>query len=125
MYKLKREQLEDMLANAQMRPEVKETHKGWHIFVGDGFSMSPEVHYKRFGAEPGDFDFGAYCTMWVVGPSAEKLTTGAGMLFDFGHDPHLDQDQKKEARIRTAINDAVTFIERLEKVKREGIPKHA
>lgn len=125
MKQLKRAQLEEMLANAQMSPEIKETHKGWHIFIGDGFSMSPEVHYQRFGAEAGDFDFGAFCTVWLVGPDAEKITTGAGMLFDFQHDPHMTMDQKKQARIRTALNDAVNFIERLEKVKREGVAGNA
>ena len=113
-----REDLEKMMTRAQMRPEIRENYKGYTIFVGDGFSDKPWVHYMKFGVDKEDFDNGAYCTMWLIG-EGEKIRFGSGLLFDRDHDPFLTDDGRKQARVRTAMLNAVKHVDMLEKAKKE------
>ena len=113
-----REDMERMLAAAQMKPELKENYRGYTLFIGDGFSEAPHVHYKKFGVEKEDFDDGAYCTMWLIG-EGDNIRFGSGMLFDKHHDIWLTDEGRKDARLRTAVQDAVRHVDMLEKAKKE------
>ncbi len=113
-----REDLEKMMTKAQMRPELRENYRGYTIFIGDGFSEKPHVHYQKFGVDKEDFDNGAYCTMWLIG-EGENIRFGSGMLFDRMHDIWLTDEGRKDARIRAAIQNAVLHIDMLEKAKKE------
>ena len=113
-----REDLEKMMSKAQMRPEIRENYKGYTIFIGDGFSETPWVHYMKFGVDKEDFDDGAYCTMWLIG-EGENIRFGSGMLFDKNHDLWMTDEGKKAARIRAAVQNAVQHVDMLEKAKKE------
>ena len=113
-----REDLEKLMTKAQMRPELRENYKGYTIFIGDGFSEKPWVHYMKFGVSKEDFDNGAFCTMWLIG-EGENIRFGSGLLFDRDHDMWLTEEGKKDARVRTAIQNAVQHVDMLEKAKKE------
>ena len=114
-----REDMERLMAKAQLRPELRENYRGYTLYIGDGFSEKPEFHFKKFGVDKEDFDHGAYCTMWLIG-EGENIRLGSGMLFDKHHDVWLTDEARKQARIRSAIQDAVRHVDMLEKAKKEN-----
>lgn len=108
------------MAGAQMQPAHKERVGEYEVYVGDGYSFVPHVTYKRFGAEPEDFPCGAFCTIWFVARNEDCFEVGAPALYRTDHNPELDANSKKRARINRAVKDASDFIKYRKKVEREG-----
>lgn len=118
--KLNKNTVEKMMVGAQMQPAHKEAVGEYEIYVGDGYSFTPEVTYKRFGAEPGDFTGGAFCTVWFVAQSEDFFEVGSPALYRTDHNPELDAATKKRARINRAMKDAKSFIQLRKRVAKEG-----
>jgi hypothetical protein len=78
------------------------------------------VTFKRFGASPGEFSFGAYCTIWWLAKGEEYFEVGAPMLYEAFHDSEYDLPTKRLARINSALQEAKTFIGRRKKIASEG-----
>lgn len=120
--KLNRDTVEKMMVGAQMQPAHKEKVGDYEVFVGDGYSFTPEATYKRFGAEPGDFNGGAFCTVWFVARDETFFEVGSPALYRTDHNPELDTSSKRRARINRAMKDAKEFIDRRKRVAAEGVP---
>lgn len=111
-----------MCAAAGLSPEVREKLRGYDLFIADGFSMIPEVHYRRFGVVKGDFPNGAYVTLYFLAKGEDKFDVGVPLLFDAFHNPEFGGDlvTKKRARINTARLEAEGFVKARERVRRNG-----
>ncbi len=118
--KLNRDTVERMMVGAQMRPVHKEKVGDYEVFVGDGFSFNPAVTYQKFGAEPGDFDAGAFCTIWFVARDENFFEVGVPALYATNHDPSLDASSKEIARVNRAMKDAAKFIQDRKRIAKEG-----
>lgn len=118
---LSKDIVEGMCRRAGLKPEKRETIKGRSVYVCDGFSAQPHITFRRFGVDPGEFSFGAYCTIWWIEGREGEFEVGMPMIFDAFHDRHLDMATKKVARINSAIQDAARFISNREKVIRNGV----
>ena len=99
-----------MLEAAQMKQAAKSTFRGYSILIADGFSKTPELHYKRFGVDEDEFPNGAYCTIWFISRDDHKIDCGAPLIFDADHNPGWEASFKEKARINTARKAAEGFI---------------
>lgn len=124
-FRLNRQTVERMMTDAQMRPETKQSYKGQQIFIADGFSKTPAVHYRKLGIEPGEFPNGVHCTIWFVGVGEEKLDAGAPAFFEPNHNPEWDEDTKKSKRIEKVLENAKNFIDARAKARSGGSLIHA
>ena len=114
---MKRDRFEKMCRAAGMTPEVKETLHEGELFIADGFSARPGDTFRKFGATNEEYPFGAYCTIWVLGTGDDVLTKdhpGGALICDAFHDPSFDTETKKQARINSAVEEAMTFLDRRE-----------
>jgi hypothetical protein len=107
--KVNKDMMERACRKAGMKPEKRETINGREVFIADGFSAIPDITFKRFGVDKGEFPMGAYVTMWWVAKD-EKLDVGRPILFDAFHDVGLSIDDKKRARINRAMVEASKFL---------------
>lgn len=114
---LNKETVERMCRAAGLAPERRETIRGRDVFVCDGFSAKPEVTFKRFGVTPGEFSFGAYCTIFWIAKGEDFFEVGSPMIFDAFHNPEYDIATKKKARINTALREASGFLATRKKVR--------
>jgi hypothetical protein len=111
---MNRERMEQIVRIAGMKPERRERHGDYEIFVADGFSLPPHSKFKRFGIEPEEFPHGMYATLWFVAKD-ENLDAGGVFFCEAMHDKNLDMATKKQARVNTAIKEASGFLIRRKK----------
>jgi hypothetical protein len=110
-----------MMAKAGIEPALRETYRGFDIFIGDGFTDKPAVTLRRFGVEEGAFPNGAYVTAWFVAKGEDYFEIGAVIPFDRFHDFHMDPFTKAQARVNRAKSIAQDFVNRrLNVAKTEG-----
>lgn len=102
-----------------MVPERRDTIDGVEVFIADGYSARPELKFKKFGVEPGEYSWGCYVTLWWISKD-DDLDVGQPIFFDAMHDPEFDTTTKKHARINTALKTATEFIERRKKAALNG-----
>lgn len=100
-----------------MKPERRAKINGYEIFIADGFSKVPHFTYGSLGAEPGEFPNGAFCTLWFTVKGEENLDVGLPMFFEKDHDPHFDEQTKKQARLNTAFKQAESVIKTRDRYK--------
>lgn len=110
--KLTKDSVERMFSKGGVHPEKRTTYRGFDVFIADGFAANPAVAFKRFGVEPGEFSFGAYCTCWFVAKGEDFFEIGRPMIFDAFHDPDLDTQSKKLARVNRAWDEVKTFLDK-------------
>lgn len=118
---LTKSKVEEMCRRAGLKPERRVNVRGTEVFVCDGFSAQPHITFKRFGVDPGEFSFGAYCTIWWIEGREGEFSVGMPMIFDAFHDGNYDTATKKIARVNSAIKDATRFIENRKKVNKHGV----
>lgn len=116
---MNKDKIETMFRRAGLVPEKREKVGDYEVFIGDGFSAPPHHAYTRFGVGPDEFSFGCYVTFWWVAKD-EKLDTGHPLFFDAFHNPEYDTATKKQARINSALKDAVGFLHTRKKVALNG-----
>lgn len=114
---MNRKNVERMLALAGMRPEKKMMLGDRELYVADGFASPAYVKFGRFGAERGEFPFGAYCTIWFLAKGEDYFELGIPMLFDAFHDPSIPNTSRQRARINKAIENAKQFTDRRRKAR--------
>lgn len=102
-----KEKMEAMCRKAGMIPEKRINIDGYDVYIADGFSFIPHIAYFKFGVEPGEFPYGAFCTIWFIAKD-ENLSVGLPLIFDANHD--LNIEDRKHARINRAIVDAKAKI---------------
>ena len=122
--KLNKKNVERMCREAGLFSARREVIKGYDVFVSDGFSAKPSVTFKRFGVDPGDFSWGAWCTIWWVARGDDHFEVGRPMLFDAFHNSDYDFHTKRQARINSALLDARDFIMKRQSAS-EGNVLHA
>lgn len=111
--KLTKDTLARMCASASMREELRQSYKGYDIFIADGFASRPEVTLQKFGVEPGQFPFGVFCTLWAVAKGEDFVEIASVITSNNGNDS-LD-------RITKALDQATTFISRRAAIARQGM----
>lgn len=120
--KLKKEIIESACRAAGLLPVRREVIRGTAVCIADGFSATPHIQFRRFGADdPAEFPFGAYLTIFWLEKSADDFEIGVPMLFAAFHNPEYDKETKKLARINTAINAANDFMKRRARIAKNGI----
>lgn len=107
-----------MLDKAEMRPEAKETYKNFTIFIGDGFTNKPHVHFQKFGVNKDAYPMGAFGTIWLIGKD-DKIVGGALQTHEPGHSFWLGEDEKKKWRVQEAMRVAKKHIDDAERIRRE------
>lgn len=123
--KLNRAAVERAIEGAQMRPVSKQRVGDYEVYIADGYSAQPHLTYKRFGAEPGEFSFGAYCTIWFVARDEDFFEVGAPALYEAFHNPELETGAKQMSRVNTAMKDARAFIKNRKRIVSERISLNA
>lgn len=116
------QELEAICRKAGMAPEEKEQVREGIIYIADGFFPLPHIQLRRFGGEPGEFPFGAWCTMWWFADNEEKVVCGQPLIFDAMHDKEKEwlPETKKRARVTKAMLEAKGFLATREKVRADA-----
>lgn len=114
---LNKSSVEDMCDRAGIKPSYRGGVHGVDVFICEGFSMTPDVTFRRFGVGRGEFPWGCYCTIWWVARGEERFDVGMPMFFDAFHNPELDLEGKKIARRNRALDDVTRFITQRKKAK--------
>lgn len=122
-FKLRKDDVEEMCLKSGVHAAYRDTFRGYDIFVSDGFSAFPARDFRRFGVEPGEFPWGAFCTIWWVASGEEHFDAGMPMLFDAFHNPEFDIVTKRRARINTALQEARSFIIKRANIRANGLAK--
>lgn len=120
--RLKKQFIETVCRAAGLLPVRRETINGTSICVADGFSATPHIQFRRFGADtPTDFPFGAYLTIFWVERTEDEFEIGVPMLFDSFHNREYDKDTKQIARINTALTAAKDLLECRARIAKNGV----
>ena len=106
---MNKDKLEEIFRRGGAKPVSREKLEDFDLYIGDGFSLAPHKHYRRFGVEAEDFPQGMYVTWWWLGKD-ENLDTGQPLFFDMNHDPEYSWESKQIARVNTAKNTAREFL---------------
>ena len=110
-----KQRIEDICRSAGMVPVARDNINGTELFIADGFSAPPHHAFRRFDVGPTDFPYGMYITLWWVSRGDEKLDTGQPLFFDAFHDSEYSLADKKLARINSAKQTAVEFLQKRKK----------
>jgi hypothetical protein len=116
---MNKDRLEEIFRKGGAKPVSRQKLEDFDLYIGDGFSLSPHTHYRRFGVEATDFPRGMYVTWWWIGKD-ENLFTGQPLFCDVNHDPEYSWDDKKQMRVRSAIETAKGFL----KTWNKNVTKH-
>lgn len=111
---MNKDTIERIFSAVGIKPERRETVGDIDIFVGDGF-VSPLNFWKFQWKFPNlltgeEFPFGAYVTCWFAA-QGETIVDGRPIVCDAFHDKHYDISSKKQARLNTAVKDAIGTLE--------------
>lgn len=113
-FKLTKDSLARMCANAGILPAHSESYKGYGIVIGDGRVVNPAVVLKRFGIERDDFPFGCYCTLWGITKDDDVFIAGV-LPNSLSHDASHDANSRRMARISGGVMVAKMHIDKLRK----------
>jgi hypothetical protein len=116
---MKKQMIERACRMAGLTPARREVINGVGVCIADGFSAQPHITFRRFGAAPGEFPYGAYLTLWWLEKGEDEFEIGVPLLFEAFHNTEYDVDTKRLARINTALKEASGFMKRRQKVARE------
>lgn len=109
---ISREKLEESFRNAGLELIAREKVGDYVLFMGDGFSQSPHIKWRRFGVDPGDFPAGMFVTFWWLGKDVGdtvKLHIGRPAFFDL-------TEFRKNERLNAARKDAKNALKKLRKL---------
>lgn len=115
--KLDKDQFETMCRNAGMKPELRKPLRELEVYIADGFSMMPHNTWRRFGVEADEFPSGMYVTLWMLSKREGIMGAGRPIFFDAFHNPELEGESKKQARINAALDDADQHLQDRKKRK--------
>lgn len=119
-FRLDKDNLAGMCANAGIMPAHSEFYKGYGIVIGDGRVANPEIVLKRFGIEADDFPLGCYCTLWGIAKDDNVLFAGI-LPLKLSHDAQHTYDARRKARIAGGVVVAKGHIDNLVKVAAERL----
>lgn len=111
-FKLNKDSLAAMCANAGIMPAHSESYKGYGIIIGDGRVANPDVVLKRFGIEADDYPLGCYCTLWGITLDDDVFIAGV-LPIKLSHDAQHTYDARRKARIAGGVLVAKTHIDKL------------
>lgn len=118
---MKKDVIERACRAGGLLPVRRELINGVGVCVADGFSATPHIQFKRFGASPGEFPFGAYLTIWWLEKGPDDFDIGVPLLFEAFHNPEYDVKTKQLARINTALVAANDFMKRKARIAKNGV----
>ena len=103
--------MERMCRAAGIEPASRGNVKGHEIFVADGFSKSPGVNFRKFGASLGDGP--SFVTIWFASKGLDTLDIGRALFFEKGN------EGGKRGRINAALKDAKESIEARDRAREQ------
>jgi len=117
--KLSVSDMERMCKAAQMKPAKRDRYQGYDIYVSDGFSEKPWIHYQKFLMEEDGFPNGCYCTIWFATERGSDRIENLGqpLLFDAYHDLELGELRRHWGRVNKALGEARAMIDQKRKVR--------
>lgn len=113
-----RSEFEAMCRKADMAPAMRGAFSLGEIYIADGFTRKPWKNFRKFGVGPADFPSGCYATLWALFRGDEFVCADA-LFFDPLH--NIDIRDRKEARLRAAMERAEQFAADWEKVAKNPI----
>ena len=95
-------------------------HRGVNILVAEGQRKrgTPQEFADRMAdaIDTTDIPNGYYRTVWALDRGG-RVELGQALFFGLDHDPILDENTKAEARVNSALNVAIDFLE----MQRKGL----